>query len=213
KHNANLKALKPARLDNEEQTKFGKSGLELHKLTTRVDSEMEKWEDPENEIIRYGQGLSSMAYSMYLFTRGEGLLKITQDLFHQAEAFATEGLKLTSALHIFSNQEVERMVSACQQLQVTAKAPVQGKTATYLKVDTCIQKAKYILDILSQVLPLSFRLHRKHKAGNGYLMAHCSWNGQHAASRENSGLTGRTNTFGIKSLEQHVASLTVLENK
>ncbi|XP_026556809.1 alpha-catulin [Pseudonaja textilis] len=224
KHNANLKALKPARLDNEEQTKFGKSGLELHKLTTRVDSEMEKWEDPENEIIRYGQGLSSMAYSMYLFTRGEGLLKITQDLFHQAEAFATEGLKLTSALHIFSNQledddkplllqEIERMVSACQQLQVTAKAPVQGKTATYLKVDTCIQKAKYILDILSQVLPLSFRLHRKHKAGNGYLMAHCSWNGQHAASRENSGLAGRTNTFGIKSLEQHVASLTVLENK
>uniref|UniRef100_A0A8C5WTV2 Alpha-catulin n=1 Tax=Laticauda laticaudata TaxID=8630 RepID=A0A8C5WTV2_LATLA len=207
-----------------EQTKFGKSGLELHKLTTRVDSEMEKWEDPENEIIRYGQGLSSMAYSMYLFTRGEGLLKIMQDLFHQAEAFATEGLKLTSALHIFSNQledddkplllqEIERMVSACQQLQVTAKAPAQGKTATYLKVDICIQKVKYILDILSQVLPLSFRFHRKHKAGNGYLMAHCSWNGQHAASRENSGLAGRTNTFGIKSLEQHVASLTVLENK
>ncbi|XP_039185173.1 alpha-catulin isoform X2 [Crotalus tigris] len=224
KHNANLKALKPVRLDNEEQTKLGKLGLELHKLTTRVDSEMEKWEDPENEIIRYGQGLSSMAYSMYLFTRGEGLLKITQDLFHQAEAFAIEGLKLTSALHIFSSQledddkplllqEIERMVSACQQLQVTAKAPVQGKTATHLKVDTCVQKAKYILDILSQVLPLSFRLLRKQKAGNGYLMAHCSWNGQHAASRENSGLAGSTNTFGIKSLEQHVASLTVLENK
>ncbi|XP_025020593.1 alpha-catulin isoform X1 [Python bivittatus] len=224
KHNANLKALKPVRLDNEEQAKLGKLGLELHKLTTRVDSEMEKWEDPENEIVRCGQGLSSMAYSMYLFTRGEGLLKITQDLFHQAEAFATEGLKLTSALHIFSNQvedeekplllqEIERMVPACQQLQVTAKAPVQGKTATYTKVDTCIQKAKYILDILSQVLPLSFKLLRKHKAGNGYLMAHCSWNGQHAESRENSGLAGRTDTFGIKSLEQHVASLTVLENK
>ncbi|XP_032075240.1 alpha-catulin [Thamnophis elegans] len=224
KHNANLKALKPARLDNEEQTKFGKLGLELHKVTTRVDSEMEKWEDPENEIIRYGQGLSSMAYSMYLFTRGEGLLKITQDLFHQAEAFATEGLKLTSALHIFSNQledddkprllqEIERMASVCQQLQVTARGPAQGKTATYLKVDACIQKAKYILDILSQVLPLSFRLLRKHKAGNGYLMAHCSWNGQQAASRENRGLAGRTTNFGIRSLEQHVASLTVLENK
>uniref|UniRef100_A0A8C5S9H2 Alpha-catulin n=1 Tax=Laticauda laticaudata TaxID=8630 RepID=A0A8C5S9H2_LATLA len=205
KHNANLKALKPARLDNEEQTKFGKSGLELHKLTTRVDSEMEKWEDPENEIIRYGQGLSSMAYSMYLFTRGEGLLKIMQDLFHQAELEDDDKPLLL--------QEIERMVSACQQLQVTAKAPAQGKTATYLKVDICIQKVKYILDILSQVLPLSFRFHRKHKAGNGYLMAHCSWNGQHAASRENSGLAGRTNTFGIKSLEQHVASLTVLENK
>ena len=27
----------------------------------------------------------SMAYAMYLFTRGEGLLKTTQDLFKQAE--------------------------------------------------------------------------------------------------------------------------------
>ncbi|KAJ7338389.1 hypothetical protein JRQ81_011785, partial [Phrynocephalus forsythii] len=172
KHNANLKALKPTRLDNEEQTQLGRLGLELHKLTTRVDSEMEKWEDPENEIVRHGQSLSSMAYSMYLFTRGEGLLKTTQDLFQQAEAFATEGLKLASALLSFSNQledddkplllrEIDRMVPACQQLQVTARTLVQGKTATFTKVDTCIHKGKYILDIVAQVLPLSCKLLRK----------------------------------------------------
>ncbi|KAH0618025.1 hypothetical protein JD844_016946 [Phrynosoma platyrhinos] len=69
KHNSNLKALKPVRLDSEEQTKLGKLGLELHKLAICVDSEMDKWEDPENEIARHAQGLSSMAYSMYLFTR------------------------------------------------------------------------------------------------------------------------------------------------
>uniref|UniRef100_A0ABM5GA82 Alpha-catulin n=1 Tax=Pogona vitticeps TaxID=103695 RepID=A0ABM5GA82_9SAUR len=226
KHNANLKTLKPARLDNEEQTKLGILGLELHKLTTRVDSEMEKWEDPENEIVRHGQSLSSMAYSMYLFTRGEGLLKTTQDLFQQAEAFATEGLKLASALLSFSNQledddkplllrEIDRMVPACQQLQVTARTLVQGKTATFTKVDTCIHKGKNILDILVQVLPLSCKLLRKHKAGNGYFRAHPPWkeNGLHAAPRESSGLAGITDSFGIKSLEQHVANLTVLENK
>uniref|UniRef100_A0A8C5TP14 Alpha-catulin n=1 Tax=Malurus cyaneus samueli TaxID=2593467 RepID=A0A8C5TP14_9PASS len=85
KHNANLKALKPVKLDTEEQAKIAKLGLELHLLTSDVDSETEKWEDQENEIVQHGQGMSSMAYSMYLFTRGEGLLKTTQDLFHQAE--------------------------------------------------------------------------------------------------------------------------------
>uniref|UniRef100_A0A8B9FFH4 Alpha-catulin n=1 Tax=Amazona collaria TaxID=241587 RepID=A0A8B9FFH4_9PSIT len=85
KHNANLKALKPVKLDTEEQAKIAKLGLELHLLTSDVDSETEKWENQENDIVQHGQGMSSMAYSMYLFTRGEGLLKTTQDLFHQAE--------------------------------------------------------------------------------------------------------------------------------
>ncbi|OXB57011.1 hypothetical protein ASZ78_015597 [Callipepla squamata] len=104
KHNANLKTLKPVKLDTEEQTKIAKLGLELHLLTSDVDAETEKWEDQENEIVQHGQGMSSMAYSMYLFTRGEGLLKTTQDLFHQAEIFATEGMKLASALQVFSDQ-------------------------------------------------------------------------------------------------------------
>ncbi|NXW01489.1 CTNL1 protein, partial [Fregetta grallaria] len=145
KHNANLKALKPVKLDTEEQAKIAKLGLELHLLTSDVDSETEKWEDQENEIVQHGQGMSSMAYSMYLFTRGEGLLKTTQDLFHQAEIFAAEGTKLASALHAFSDQvpdddkpllllEAEKMISMCKQLQITAKASVQGKSATFTKV-------------------------------------------------------------------------------
>ncbi|XP_048371401.1 alpha-catulin isoform X4 [Sphaerodactylus townsendi] len=172
KHNSNLKGLKPVRLDSEEQAKLGKSGFELRELTSCVNSEMEKWDDPENEIVQHGRCLSGMAYSMYLFTRGEGLLKTTQDLFQQAEAFATEGLKLISALLAFSNQledddkplllqEIEKMVPAYQQLQITAKAPIQSRSATVAKVDTCIQEAKHILNILVQVLPLSCKLLRK----------------------------------------------------
>ncbi|POI31902.1 hypothetical protein CIB84_004347, partial [Bambusicola thoracicus] len=144
KHNANLKTLKPVKLDTEEQAKIAKLGLELHLLTSDVDSETEKWEDQENEIVQHGQGMSSMAYSMYLFTRGEGLLKTTQDLFHQAEIFATEGMKLASALQVFSEQvhdddkpllllEAEKLIPICKQLQITAKTSVQGKSATFTK--------------------------------------------------------------------------------
>ncbi|XP_067425994.1 alpha-catulin isoform X4 [Emydura macquarii macquarii] len=172
KHNANLKSLKPVKLDTEEQAKLGKLGLELHLLTSDVDSETEKWEDQENKIVRHGQSISSMAHSIYLFTRGEGLLKTTQDLFHQAEVFSTEGIKLASVLTAFSNQlevddkpllllEIDKLIPVCQQLQITAKTTVQGKNATFTKVDTCIRKTKDVMTILSQVLPLSYKLLRK----------------------------------------------------
>jgi C1A family cysteine protease len=45
--------------------------------------------------------MSSMAFSMYLFTRGEGPLKTTQDLFVQAEYFSEEGYKLYKSVREF----------------------------------------------------------------------------------------------------------------
>uniref|UniRef100_A0A9J7XDF8 Alpha-catulin n=1 Tax=Cyprinus carpio carpio TaxID=630221 RepID=A0A9J7XDF8_CYPCA len=85
KHSANLKTVKAAKLDAEEQTTIAKLGLELCLLTSDVDSEVERWDEQDHEMVRLCQIISSMAYSMYLFTRGEGLLKTTLDLFHQAE--------------------------------------------------------------------------------------------------------------------------------
>uniref|UniRef100_A0AAZ3PLU6 Uncharacterized protein n=1 Tax=Oncorhynchus tshawytscha TaxID=74940 RepID=A0AAZ3PLU6_ONCTS len=52
-----------------EQSTIAKLGLELRLLTSDVDTEVEKWEDQEQDIVRQGQSMSSMAYSMYLFTR------------------------------------------------------------------------------------------------------------------------------------------------
>uniref|UniRef100_A0AAZ3PRU2 Alpha-catulin n=1 Tax=Oncorhynchus tshawytscha TaxID=74940 RepID=A0AAZ3PRU2_ONCTS len=51
-----------------EQSTIAKLGLELRLLTSDMDTEVEKWEDQEHDIVRQGQSLSSMAYSMYLFT-------------------------------------------------------------------------------------------------------------------------------------------------
>ncbi|XP_074844009.1 alpha-catulin isoform X2 [Carettochelys insculpta] len=225
KHNANLKALKPVKLDSEEQAKLGKLGLELHLLTSDVDSETEKWQDQENEIVSYGRSISSMAHSMYLFTRGEGLLKTTQDLFHQAEVFATEGIKLASVLTAFSNQleddhkpllllEIDKLIPVCQQLQITAKTTVQGKNATFTKVDTCIRKTKGVMTILSQVLPLSYKLLRKCATGNGWLRSPYPWRENSLQTNTNEGsMEGKTDAFGIKYLEHHVANLTFLESK
>ena len=50
------------------------------------------------------KNMSSMAFSMYLFTRGEGPLKNTQDLFTQAHYFAEEGVKLYHCTQDFTLQ-------------------------------------------------------------------------------------------------------------
>uniref|UniRef100_A0A8C9W8H4 Alpha-catulin n=1 Tax=Scleropages formosus TaxID=113540 RepID=A0A8C9W8H4_SCLFO len=187
KHSANLKMAKAAKLDAEEQTTIAKLGLELRLLTSDVDSESEKWEDREHEIVRQGQSLSSMAYSMYLFTRGEGLLKTTLDLFHQAELEEEE--------HTVILLETEKLVALCQQLQVTARTAVQGKTAMFQKVDSSIQNTK------------------RHLCYPSFLGSPQSWKDKQCPVKEDSLNSKNTNGFGVRALEHHMGSLTFLESK
>ena len=53
----------------QEQAKIAKVGLEMKLITSEMDAETEKWEEPDNEIVRRAKNMSSMAFSMYLFTR------------------------------------------------------------------------------------------------------------------------------------------------
>lgn len=48
--------------------------------------------------------MSSMAFAMYQFTKGEGRLNTTQDLFTQAEYFAEEANRLYKIVRQFSYQ-------------------------------------------------------------------------------------------------------------
>ncbi|XP_055435222.1 alpha-catulin isoform X2 [Bubalus kerabau] len=167
KNSANLRSLKP---DSEEQAKIAKLGLKLGLLTSDANCEIEKWEDQENEMVLYGRNMSSMAYSLYLFTRGEGPLKTYQDLIHQLEVFAEEGLKLASSVQAFSKQlkdddkltlllEINTLAPLCHQLQTTIKTPLQSQVL--LKVDKCITKARSMMAVLVQLLSLCYKLLKK----------------------------------------------------
>ncbi|XP_035476673.1 alpha-catulin isoform X2 [Scophthalmus maximus] len=228
KLSANLKTAKAVKLDAEEQTSMAKLGLELRLLSSDLDTEVEKWEAQEHDIVRQSQSLASMAYNMYLFTRGEGLLKTTLDLFHQAEVLSEEGLQLCSALRTFSTQlvdeeksvvmtELEKLVALCQQLQMGAKTPVQGKTATFQKVDSSIQTTKGILAVVLYLLPFCNKLSKKYKSERSSLGSPQDWRERQDAStpvREEGALNSKnSNGFGLKSLEQHMAGLNLLESK
>ncbi len=90
-----------------EQAKIAKSGLEMKLITSDLEAEAEKWgeenfNDENNDIVRRAKNMSNMAYNMYQFTRGEGPLKTTQDLFTQAEYFAEEANRLYKVIRQFS---------------------------------------------------------------------------------------------------------------
>ncbi|KAG1695753.1 Alpha-catulin [Nymphon striatum] len=79
KHGSTTKTQNPVKLDCEEQAKIAKLGLEMKLLTSEIDAETEKWDESENnDIVKRAKNMSSMAFSMYQFTRGEGILKTTQ---------------------------------------------------------------------------------------------------------------------------------------
>ncbi|XP_029369474.1 alpha-catulin isoform X2 [Echeneis naucrates] len=228
KHSANLKTAKAVKLDAEEQTSIAKLGLELRLLSSDVDTELEKWEEQEHDIVRQSQSLASMAYNMYLFTRGEGLLKTTLDLFHQAEVLSEEGIQLCSSIRTFSTQlvdeeksavmtEMEKLVAFCQQLQTGTKTPVQGKTATFQKVDSSIQTTRGILTVVLSLLPFCNKLNKKFKSERSSLGSPHDWRDRQDAStpvKEEGALNGKnSNGFGVKSLEQHMATFNLLESK
>ncbi|XP_057354894.1 alpha-catulin isoform X2 [Manis pentadactyla] len=170
KNNGNLKSLKPDKPNSEEQGKIVKLGLKLGLLTSDANCEIKKWEDQENEIVRYGRNMSSMAYSLYLFTRGEGPLKTSQDLINQLEVFAEEGLKLASSVQVFSKQlkdddklmlllEINKLIPLCHQLQTITKTSLQNQV--FLKVDKCIIKTRSMMAVLVQLLSLCYKLLKK----------------------------------------------------
>ncbi|KAL3854374.1 hypothetical protein ACJMK2_013646, partial [Sinanodonta woodiana] len=168
KHGTTSRSLRPAKLDAEEQAKIAKLGLEMKLITSEMDAETDKWTEPDNEIVKRAKNMSSMAFSMYLFTRGDGPLKTTQDLFVQAEYFAEEGNKLYRCVREFAQKvpkctykddlrvHLERIPPSCQQLQATLKTPTFGKAATFNKVDSAIQETKNLMNTIAKVVTTCF---------------------------------------------------------
>jgi hypothetical protein len=90
--------------------------------------------------------MSDMTYQIHLFTRGEGNLKTTQDLFAKATDFLQQGVILYAIVKEFTNsvpngylrdeltQLLEKLPIHCQQLKNKLKLVTAGKAATFNKV-------------------------------------------------------------------------------
>uniref|UniRef100_A0AAR5Q4I7 Alpha-catulin n=1 Tax=Dendroctonus ponderosae TaxID=77166 RepID=A0AAR5Q4I7_DENPD len=200
KHGTTTKPLKAVRLDTEEQEKIAKSGLEMKLATSEMEAETEKWQennstqmDENNDIVKRAKNMSSMAFSMYQFTKGEGPLKTTQDLFTQAEYFAEEANRLYKVIRQFSYQvpggaqkkelleNLDKVPTFVQRLQFTVKDHTVGKAATFTKVDNVIQETKNLMNVISKVVTVCFECATKlNLPGNpGFLNNHDDYQVNH----------------------------------
>ncbi|XP_049877156.1 alpha-catulin isoform X2 [Pectinophora gossypiella] len=200
KHGTTSKPLKAVRLDSDEQAKIAKSGLEMKMMSSEMDAETEKWQgaaaDENNDIVKRAKNMSSMAFAMYQFTKGEGRLNTTQDLFTQAEYFAEEANRLYKIIRQFSYQvpagttkkelleQLDRVPTYVQQLQFTVKEPTVGRAATFSKVDNVIQETKTLMNVISKVVTTCFDCANKYKLDFTGLSAGGAGTGGRGAARD-----------------------------
>jgi hypothetical protein len=112
--------------------------------------------------------MSDMAYEIHLFTRGEGSLKTTQDLFSKAELFLEYGVVLYGIVREFLNQVpngylkqellllVDRIPINFKQLKSKLKQVTIGKKATFNKVDCVIQETRDFMNLITKLVTSCF---------------------------------------------------------
>lgn len=109
-----------------------------------------------------------MAYEIHLFTRGEGSLKTTQDLFNKAQQFLNLGVILNSIIKDFLVQVPaghlkeelvqlrDKLPSNFKQLKSRLKQVTVGKAATFNKVDWVIQETRNFMNLVAKLVTSCF---------------------------------------------------------
>ncbi|XP_016930533.2 alpha-catulin [Drosophila suzukii] len=153
------------------------SGLE-GKNNGDLNTYQSKWSEDlsdDNDILKRAKNMSAMAFLMYQFTKGNGSLRTTQDLFTQAEYFAEEANRLYKVLRHFSYQVpasdnkkdllniLDRVPTFVQALQFTVKDHTVGKAATFVKVDHVIRETKNLMNVINKVVSKCFECATKYK--------------------------------------------------
>lgn len=129
----------------------------------------------DNEIVKHAQGMLSSAQSMHYFTRGEGVIKTTQDFFTKAEAFSEDSNKLYKLVRMFSYtvptgedkrvlmEAADHLPRHCGQMQLLIQLPGVGKESTFRKVDSIIKENNQIMYLIARVVQLCFANAKKYE--------------------------------------------------
>ncbi|XP_076329602.1 alpha-catulin-like isoform X2 [Tachypleus tridentatus] len=167
----------PEKLKDEEKEETEKISSEVKNLNSEKEAETKNYltEENDSDIVRRVRGMTQVAVSVYQFTRGEGDLKTTQDIFNQAEMFAEDANRLYKDIRQFSYQvpggsqkkdlleSLDKVPTYVQHLQFTVRNPTVGKAATFTKVDNVIQGVKDLMNVVSKVVTICLVCASKYK--------------------------------------------------
>ena len=127
-----------------------------------------------NEMVKRAKKMAQQADDMFAFTRGQGKVKTTQDLFTLAEYFAEECNIIYKVIRLFSYDvptgEDKRLLMAladnvpkhCHQLQMLIQSSTVGKAATFTKVDSIIKETRQIVNLIIRVIQMCYSHSKKY---------------------------------------------------
>ena len=141
----------------------------------RPEDILNSYPDVENnDMVKRAKKMTQQANDMFAFTRGQGRVKTTQDLFTFAEYFAEECNILYKVIRLFSydvpSGEDKRTLMAladgvpkhCHHLQFLIQSPTVGKAATFTKVDSIIKETRSIVNLVVKVIQLCYSHSKKY---------------------------------------------------
>jgi len=136
--------------------------------------ELHYFEDTDNDIVIRAREMSEMVSEMYLFTRGEGSLQTTEDLFEASQNFADAGKALYRVARKYASKAeenpmkkellryVDKIPAYCHQLMFTSRSLAVGQSACCRKVWGVMHLTKNIIKIVARVVNSCYLLAERH---------------------------------------------------
>ncbi|XP_062833573.1 catenin alpha-3 isoform X4 [Anolis carolinensis] len=166
---------KMTQLPEAEREKIAEQVADFKKVKSKLDAEIEIWDDTSNDIIVLAKRMCVIMMEMTDFTRGRGPLKNTSDVINAARMISESGSRMDMLARLISNQcpdpsckqdllaYLEQVKLYSHQLKICSqvKAEIQNLGGELIvsaldSVTSLIQAAKNLMNAVVQTVKMSY---------------------------------------------------------
>ncbi|XP_065409503.1 catenin alpha-3 isoform X5 [Chrysemys picta bellii] len=122
---------KMTQLPEAEKEKIAEQVADFKKVKSKLDAEIEIWDDTSNDIIVLAKRMCVIMMEMTDFTRGRGPLKNTSDVINAAKMISESGSKMDVLARQIANQ-LDSVTSLIQAAKNLMNAVVQTVKMSYI---------------------------------------------------------------------------------
>ncbi|KAM9133419.1 catenin alpha-3 isoform 2-T2 [Pangshura tecta] len=166
---------KMTQLPEAEKEKIAEQVADFKEVKSKLDAEIEIWDDTSNDIIVLAKRMCVIMMEMTDFTRGRGPLKNTSDVINAAKMISESGSRMDVLARQIANQcpdqsckqdvlaYLEQIKLYCHQLKICSqvKAEIQNLSGELIvsaldSVTSLIQAAKNLMNAVVQTVKMSY---------------------------------------------------------
>ncbi|XP_066478367.1 catenin alpha-3 [Tiliqua scincoides] len=166
---------KMTQLPEAEKEKIAEQVADFKKVKSKLDAEIEIWDDTSNDIIVLAKRMCVIMMELTDFTRGRGPLKNTSDVINAAKMISESGSRMDILARLISNQcpdlsckqdllaYLEQIKLYSHQLKICSqvKAEIQNLGGELImsaldSVTSLIQAAKNLMNAVVQTVKMSY---------------------------------------------------------